>query len=274
MASKGLIRFLTVHPDDHANSPSLTYHEHSKIGEFRVKFGKVDPKHEQQVIALINHVAGRSKAYSFGPRVKLDPRNEISAPLGAVLKSRRTIREFSDQPLSMDEVASLLVHSAGVTGKLMHDGGPGRNLRPYPSGGALFPLEIYTVSMAVESLQPGSYYFDPNTHELCLLAEGDYRQEMIDGFLYEDMVRNCSLVLLITAVFPRSKFKYGERSYRFTLVEAGHMAQNMVLVGEALGLAVVPIGGFFDRRLETFLDIDGVEESVVYSLLVAHPSTR
>ena len=52
------------------------------------------------------------------------------------------------------------------------------------------------------------------------------------------------------------------------MLEAGHLAQNFVLAGESLGLSVVPLGGFLDRRVEDILGVDGVEESVVYTLLV------
>ncbi len=73
-------------------------------------------------------------------------------------------------------------------------------------------------------------------------------------------------VILITAVFQRTTFKYGERGYRFALIEAGHVAQNIDLVAGALHLPAANLGGFFDRELEALLDIDGVEQSLVYAV--------
>jgi SagB-type dehydrogenase family enzyme len=74
-------------------------------------------------------------------------------------------------------------------------------------------------------------------------------------------------------MFWRSRFKYGLRGYRFTLLEAGHLVQNVLLSCTALGLAAVPIGGFYDRPVDELLGVDGVNESVVYAVSLGRPST-
>ena len=78
--------------------------------------------------------------------------------------------------------------------------------------------------------------------------------------------RASAAVVARHGVFWRSRFKYGDRAYRFTLLEAGHVGQNLVLAATALGLAAVPIGGFFDRRVDAFLGIDGLHEASLYLL--------
>ncbi len=82
------------------------------------------------------------------------------------------------------------------------------------------------------------------------------------------MIEAAAAVILITAVFQRTTFKYGERGYRFALIEAGHVAQNIDLVASALGLPAANLGGFFDRELEMLLDVDGVEQSLVYAVAI------
>ena len=67
-------------------------------------------------------------------------------------------------------------------------------------------------------------------------------------------------------MFWRSRFKYGARSYRFSLLEAGHVAQNFLLAAEALGLAATPVGGFYDDRVDQFVGVDGLFESSLYLL--------
>ena len=74
--------------------------------------------------------------------------------------------------------------------------------------------------------------------------------------------------MFVTAVFFRSTFKYGDRGYRFVLLEAGHLAQNACLAAAALGLAAAPIGGYFDRDVDRQLRLDGLSESSVYALLL------
>jgi SagB-type dehydrogenase family enzyme len=83
-----------------------------------------------------------------------------------------------------------------------------------------------------------------------------------------DIGQNASLIVFITAVFERSVFKYGDRGYRFIFLEAGHVAQNINLVATALGLGSVNIGGFFDREIDEFLDLDGVTHSTIYMVAI------
>jgi SagB-type dehydrogenase family enzyme len=82
------------------------------------------------------------------------------------------------------------------------------------------------------------------------------------------VVLNASLVIFITALFERSVFKYGDRGYRYSLIEAGHIGQNLDLVCAALRLACLNIGGFFDRRVDELLELDGVSHSTIYSVAI------
>ena len=75
-------------------------------------------------------------------------------------------------------------------------------------------------------------------------------------------------VLLLLAIFGRTRFKYGLRGYRFALLEAGHVIQNVALAGVALDLAVLPLGGFYDAQVDALVGADGVEESVVYGAVL------
>ena len=79
-------------------------------------------------------------------------------------------------------------------------------------------------------------------------------------------MESCAVALVVTAMLWRSRFKYGQRGYRFALLEAGHLAQNVLLASEGLDLAAVPVGGFYDRRLAALLAIDGVNEVPLYVL--------
>ena len=76
------------------------------------------------------------------------------------------------------------------------------------------------------------------------------------------------MAIIMTAVFDRSQMKYGERGYRYMLIEAGHVGQNFCLTAEALGLKCSALGGTHDEPIERLLDIDGVTESVMYALAI------
>jgi SagB-type dehydrogenase family enzyme len=263
-------RFWFVQEEDLRTTPSMDYHEHSKISEYLFRFNPEDPKKTIPMMRLINAVAGRSKDYAYCPGYPLAVADwdELKLPLGAVLSARRTRRDFVSQSLPGRELGTLLVRAIGVNGELRTESGDTRPLRVHPSGGALFPLETYVVLLDVADFLGGLYHFDPYGPQLRLLAAGDHRGELAGAFIGEPMISAASAVVIITAVFVRSAFKYAERSYRFILLEAGHAMQNLVLVGQAIGLSVVPMGGFFDRRLEHLVDADGVEESVIYAAII------
>jgi SagB-type dehydrogenase family enzyme len=87
-----------------------------------------------------------------------------------------------------------------------------------------------------------------------------------------ELAERCAIALVVSAMFWRSRFKYGQRGYRFTLLEAGHVVQNVLLAAEALELAAVPVGGFFDRKVAELLDIDGVNEAPLYVVPIGRRS--
>lgn len=86
--------------------------------------------------------------------------------------------------------------------------------------------------------------------------------------VYREPILGSSLLVFITAMFERSIFKYGDRGYRFVLLEAGHAAQNLNLVSNALGLGSLNIGGFFDREMDDFLGLDGITHSTIYMVAI------
>jgi SagB-type dehydrogenase family enzyme len=86
-----------------------------------------------------------------------------------------------------------------------------------------------------------------------------------------ELIANAALVLIVTALFGRNAFKYGERGYRYAFLEAGHLAQNVNLVCAGLDLGCVNIGGFLDRQVDDFLDLDGTAHSALYMIAVGLP---
>jgi SagB-type dehydrogenase family enzyme len=143
----------------------------------------------------------------------------------------------------------------------------GAQRRPAPSAGALYPLELYAIALRVGGVAPGLLHYDPYAH--CLQRVGDLAPPAFaEALSDESLAERTACALVLTAVFWRSRFKYGQRGYRFALLEAGHVAQNAVLAAAALGVAALPLGGFYDARLDALLDVDGVDESSLYVLLL------
>jgi SagB-type dehydrogenase family enzyme len=79
--------------------------------------------------------------------------------------------------------------------------------------------------------------------------------------------------IVLSARWDRPIAKYGERSYRIVALDAGHLAQNILLVATALGVAGCPIAGFHDDALAAELGLDPREESPLYVITLGYPCT-
>ena len=185
------------------------------------------------------------------------------------VESRRSERVFGEEPIAAVELSSLLHAAYGVTHELdLGMPGAGPRLRTVPSGGALFPLEVYVVPWRVDALPIALYHFDPLRRLLERIRGGELESDVRAAMFYDDLAVGCCVLFLISGVFWRTRFKYGLRGYRFALLECGHLAQNILLAATAFGLGSVPIGGFYDRRVDELLGLDGVNESTLYAVAV------
>jgi SagB-type dehydrogenase family enzyme len=265
------VRLAAVTGEQHVGTadPTEDYHEASRMYP-----GVVDPlvvgaaRLEQSVEMRIS--ASRSvKRHIQRPFVSLPARGLGPASLADALDARRSIRAFGERPLRLDELGTILQAAYGVTGRL---GGTPQTLRSAPSGGGLYPLELYVVTQRVEGLDAALHHFDPLRQGLELLRAIEPGDELDSLSPYGGLLASSAAFVAVTAMFWRSRFKYGARAYRFTLLEAGHLAQNLLLAVAALGLAAVPLGGFYDRRLDAFLGVDGLYEASLYLLPVGPTS--
>ena len=181
------------------------------------------------------------------------------------LKKRRSVRSFSSKPLSMDDLSFLLWASTGVQRSER-----GYEFRTAPSAGALYPIETYLVVNSVEDLEKALYHYDIEAHALEEMKAGDFAEEMAHAALEQKMCINAQVVLVWTAVFERSKWKYAQRAYRYVYLEAGHMAQNLALAATGIGLGACQIGAFFDDEVNQILGVDGKKESAIYLSVIGH----
>ncbi len=189
-------------------------------------------------------------------------------PLGKVtveeaLQKRRSIRDYSDEPLSLEELSLLLHLTDGIT--LWRYG---IGFRTAPSAGALYPIEIYLVVNRVKGLKPGIYHYRVRTHSLELIKEGNFGQEMVHACVGQEMPGTAAITFILTAVFQRIRWKYRERAYRYILLEGGHIGQNIYLGATAMGLGACAIGAFLDDSINNLIGVDGQEEAVIYVLTV------
>jgi len=199
------------------------------------------------------------EASTLTPQVTVLPPPQLKGTLTLeeALAKRRSVREFSDTPLTLAELGQLLWAAQGMT----HPAG----LRAAPSAGALYPLEVYAVT------RQAAYHYLPRGHQMTMHVQGDVRSALHAAALRQDPVLKAPAVIIIAAVYARTAQKYGEeRSPRYVHLEAGHAAQNVLLQAAALNLGAVPIGAFEDNRVKQVLALPS-DQQPLYLIPVGHP---
>ncbi|MFQ6116802.1 MAG: SagB/ThcOx family dehydrogenase [Candidatus Bipolaricaulia bacterium] len=196
--------------------------------------------------------------------IPLPPVEPRGLPLEEAILRRRSVRDYSREPLALEELARLLFCGVGVTGPQEHQ-------RAAPSAGGLTPIEVYPVINNVEGLERGLYHYDAIGHRLHILRQEDLRGEIAKACLDQDFLAEAGIVLVLSAVHRRTGWKYGERAYRYVLLDAGHVAQNIQLEAVSLGLGACAVGAFFDEELNRFLGLVEEEEFTVLAVAVGRP---
>lgn len=176
---------------------------------------------------------------------------------------RQTPQNLVAPTLSMTELATILYSCAGQN-RTAEQAQADRPFRVVPSGGAMYPLELYVHCRQVEGLPDGIYHYDPTEHALRAHVEGDQTDQLSKIVVQPELPVDTSVHLIFTMIPPRLVLKYGNRGYRFALLEAGHASQNAIIASRALGYDAIPVGGFRDEALERLLGIDGVNHVAAY----------
>ncbi len=199
------------------------------------------------------------------------PRLVGEVTLEQALASRRSIREYTGEPLELWELSQVLWAAYGVN-EVVH------GFKTTPSAGATYPLEVYAVIAprgvytGEGYLEPGSYKYDPHSHTLRQVRRGDLTGELYRAALEQDWVRDAPVNLVFSAVYERTTKRYGERGVRYVHMEVGHAGQNVYLQAAALGLATVAIGAFHDDKVREIIGAPP-EEHPLYIMPLARPIT-
>ena len=194
-----------------------------------------------------------------GPMMLLPkPAHEGSLFVEEAIKRRRTVRSFSSRPMKKQDLSQLLYAAQGIT----EDHG---FKRAAPSGGALYPLDVYTVvgDKGVEGLEAGVYHYIPSGHRIEHVTTGDRKEELAKASLHQMWMAKPPLNFVITAQYSRICSKYGDRGVRYAMIEAGHVGQNIFLQAEALGLKAGIVGAFEDMKVINVLGIPKKHEPLL-----------
>jgi SagB-type dehydrogenase family enzyme len=238
-------------------SISELYHENSRI------IAEARGIAQSAESIMVASVGFKRYVHSLRTALPAESVDRKSAIFSAIVK-RRSCRTYTGAAIPLEALSDLIFYSLGQSVD-----GEGRFR---PSAGGLYPLELYLMCFNVLGLEPALYHYDVRSHGLSQLERRDFRSELSKAIFVEGAVHNAAAAIVITGVFGRSKIKYGERAYRFVLLEAGHAMQNICLASTVLDLGTCPVGGFVDDQINDLLNVDGVEEAALYAATIGIPT--
>lgn len=202
-----------------------------------------------------------------GELIKLpEPRKKGSLSIEEAIESRRSRRSYTDDPVVLADISQLCWAVQGITEAKI-------GFRAAPSAGALYPLEIFLV-VGNSDLAAGVYQYACGEHVLERVKKGDYRKQLCEASLGQEWIENAALDFVITAIYDRTTMKYGERGReRYVPMEAGHVAENIYLQAESLGLGTVSVGAFYDDHVREVISAPS-EHVPLYVMPIGHVRIR
>jgi SagB-type dehydrogenase family enzyme len=226
-------------------------------------------RHDQPVGAAF---AGRrptapgpvAKLASGGPRHLL-PRADVAnivaddPPLAAVMEARRSVRRYGQSPMTVRQLGELLYRVARIR-SLAPPGADGPDqlasgIRPYPSLGSSYALELYLVVHECAGLAPGAYHYAPLEHALEQVhgAPGAEAELLEQAQISAGLTGPPPVLVVVTARFRRVAATYRALAYSSLLKEVGVLQQTFYLACTAMRLAPCALAsGDSDASAEAF----------------------
>jgi SagB-type dehydrogenase family enzyme len=182
--------------------------------------------------------------------------------LYACLKGRRSRREFSDRPLTINELSFLLWATQGVE-DVVRNGSSTR--RPVPSAGATHPYETHLVVNRVTDIAAGLYRYLPLSHELLVRShEGGLAERVAQAACGQAFLARSAVIFVWACVPYRAEWRYHLAAHKAMLLDAGHICQNLYLACEAIECGTCAVAAYDQKAMDKVLALDGEDEFVVY----------
>jgi SagB-type dehydrogenase family enzyme len=190
----------------------------------------------------------------------------IDGDVWKVANRRRVSRVLMNNPINLVALSYILRCGYGLQTENGIDNNQSEH-RTVPSGGRRYPLEIYIILFkSVEGCEAGIYHYGVKSHVMEPVILEVIPQTTIDLISMQEVIKGVRGIICMSAAFDRTIEKYGSRGYRYILLEAGHVAQNMSLAATEIGVTLIPIGGSSEKVIEHIIGLNDSQEGVVYTL--------
>ncbi len=226
------------------NYYDLLFHSRSRKGRHNLPYGGTFRFKEQfPPLPIMKQDLPDGTVYPLAkPDIEQLKADDI--PFTAVLEKRKSIRNYADQPISIEEVGQFLYRTARIK-HIMKNEQNAFSIRPYPGGGAIYELELYLIIDNCDGIERGVYYYNPAEHQLHQIGDIEgYGEAILDIAWYTANKQSKPQVYIgITSKFQRLQWKYDAVAYALTLKNVGALYQTMYLVATAMELAPCALGG-------------------------------
>ena len=183
-------------------------------------------------------------------------------PLRKAVEERRSVRQYSEDSLSQEELSYLLWLTQGV--KELNDKRK-VTLRTVPSAGCRHPFETYLSINRVDGIMQGLYRFIATEHKLAPVQINDFfNGRLTEACMGQRQVATSAVTFIWAAVPYRTVWRYSERSYRYLYLDAGHVCQNLYLAAESIKCGVCAIGAYDDDAVDQLLGLIPPEMFAIY----------
>ncbi len=180
---------------------------------------------------------GRSRSRAPQMIIQLtDPNLKGTVSLEEALAKRRSVRQFSSEPVKRSQISQLAWAGQGITE-------PQRGLRTAPSAGAIYPIELLFAT------QEGLFVYRPADHSLLQTGNQDIRNMLAAAASMAESVAGAGCDIIVAGAVRKLTSQYKDKARRYMHMEAGHIAQNIQLQAVCLGLGSVTVGGFDSKEV-------------------------
>ena len=201
------------------------------------------------------------------PRHSTEHGNELLK----LMSHRRSRRNVLPEPISLEALSECLFAGLGITGFVKSQTAI-LPLKMTPSGGARNPFEGYVWARNVEGLPAGIYHYSAVEHSLQWVGKSPQKQPQ-DFVQKQDWADNMPALIFLVAVLERVTWKYSDpNAYRVVMIEAGHIAQNMMLACTKNQLTACPTAALSHKEISAILGLTRITQTPIYALLVGKPS--
>lgn len=177
------------------------------------------------------------------------------------IKQRRSLRTYSDEDITLDELSFLLWAVQGVRGKTIN----GHAFRTVPSAGCRHAFETYVALFRVTSVPKGIYRYLPLSHELLHVKKiENLEEEVSTAALGQRFAGEGAATFIWTALPARMEWRYGAASYKVIALDAGHVCQNLYIASASVGSGTCAVAAYDQEKADRLVGADGQEEFVIY----------